>query len=254
MTRLSATRAGYLDNLSGGAVMLASSYSAPPSAATVASAVRTDPEDVVRCEVLCQWIDLPDVEQVIPLGAWERCCEPEAERDDRIAYSLDAAPDGASGAIAVSDGLTAVVVEHGPGTHWMARKLADLLEDQPGPVFLDPRGPAGGLLPELGELGIEVTEVSAAEHAQACGSLLAAVIFEPREIDGDAEPLRFHHTGQSMLDDAVRGATRRPYSDAGWVWSRRSARTDISPLVAVTLARWGALTAPAEGEDFAMVV
>lgn len=37
-----ATRAGYLDNLSAGAVMLASSYSAPPSAATVATAVRTE--------------------------------------------------------------------------------------------------------------------------------------------------------------------------------------------------------------------
>lgn len=35
LTRLSATRAGYLDNLSGGAVMLAASYIAPPSAATI---------------------------------------------------------------------------------------------------------------------------------------------------------------------------------------------------------------------------
>jgi len=37
-----ATRAGYLDNLSGGAVMLAASYSAPPSAAANAGAVRTE--------------------------------------------------------------------------------------------------------------------------------------------------------------------------------------------------------------------
>ena len=36
------TRAGYLDNLSGGAVMLAASYSAPPSASTIASQVRTE--------------------------------------------------------------------------------------------------------------------------------------------------------------------------------------------------------------------
>ena len=37
-----ATRAGYLDNLSGGAVMLASSYSAPPSAATISAQVASD--------------------------------------------------------------------------------------------------------------------------------------------------------------------------------------------------------------------
>jgi len=41
LTRLSATRAGYLDNLSGGAVMLASSYAAPPSAAAIATQVDT---------------------------------------------------------------------------------------------------------------------------------------------------------------------------------------------------------------------
>ena len=41
LTRLSATRAGYLDNLSGGAVMLASSYTAPPSAAAIAAQVDT---------------------------------------------------------------------------------------------------------------------------------------------------------------------------------------------------------------------
>lgn len=39
LARLTSTRAGYIDNLSGGAVMLASSYSAPPSAATIAAAV-----------------------------------------------------------------------------------------------------------------------------------------------------------------------------------------------------------------------
>lgn len=39
LSRLSATRAGYLDNLSGGAVMLASSYAAPPSASTIAGEV-----------------------------------------------------------------------------------------------------------------------------------------------------------------------------------------------------------------------
>ncbi len=42
LARLTGTRAGYLDNLSGGAVMLASSYSAPPSAATISTQVASD--------------------------------------------------------------------------------------------------------------------------------------------------------------------------------------------------------------------
>jgi len=42
LSRITATRAGYIDNLSGGAVMLASSYTAPPSAAAIATQVWTD--------------------------------------------------------------------------------------------------------------------------------------------------------------------------------------------------------------------
>ena len=45
------------------------------------------------------------------------------------------------------------------------------------------------------------------------------------------------HLGQSELDAAVANADRRNYDDA-WLWSRRTSETDISPLVAVTLAHW----------------
>lgn len=216
----------------------------------IASAARTDPEDVFRTEVLCQWVDVPQVEQVIPLEQWEACKDEDVERGSKVAYAIDAAPDGASAAIAASDGLVAMVLEYGPGTAWVAPKMAELLAARAGPVFLDPRGPAGALLVDLEEAGIPtadkvpasgaLTRISPAEHAAACGSLLAAVLFEP---EGD-EPRRFHHRGQAALDAALRGATRRPYGDGGWAWNRRSARTDISPLVAVTIARWGALTMP----------
>lgn len=39
LSRLTSTRAGYLDNLSGGAIMLASSYTAPPTESSIATAV-----------------------------------------------------------------------------------------------------------------------------------------------------------------------------------------------------------------------
>ena len=44
------------------------------------------------------------------------------------------------------------------------------------------------------------------------------------------------------LDDAVMGATTRIVSD-GWLWDRKSASVDISPLVAATVALWGLKTA-----------
>jgi hypothetical protein len=112
--------------------------------------------------------------------------------------------------------------------------MAGLLEQRGGPVFLDPKSPAGALLVDLVEAGVTTEDVTPQQHAQACGGLLAAVTFE-----GDG--LRFQHTNQPHLNAAVQGATRRVYGDA-WAWSRRSSKVDISPLVAVTLARWGALT------------
>lgn len=179
----------------------------------------------------------PDLESgvasVIPADDWARCRQPRT-RGDRVAYAIDASPDGKSACIGVSDGVSVLVAEHAPGTAWLPSLLAARLADKPGPVFIDPKGPAGALLVDLAEQGIVPVEVTPPQHAQACGGLLAAVTF-------DGPELRLHHDGQHALDSAVAGATRRPYGDS-WAWNRRTATVDISPLVAVTLARWGALT------------
>lgn len=198
----------------------------------IASACRTDPDDVFRTEVLCQWVDIPVADQVIPLDAWSRCEDPMAKGNEAT-YSLDCSPDLLSAAIGASDGLVGKVLEHGPGTHWVVRKLQ---EHGIETVLVDPRSPAGALIPEIENAGITVITVSPQQHAQWCGGLLAAVRFEP----GPGEALKFLHTGQPVLDAAVRGASRRPYGDA-WAWNRRTASVDICSLVAVTNARGGAV-------------
>jgi hypothetical protein len=48
------------------------------------------------------------------------------------------------------------------------------------------------------------------------------------------------HAPDPDLDVAVAGASKRARGDA-WVWDRRSSAVDVSPLSAVTLARWGAV-------------
>lgn len=206
--------------------------------------------DLFARECLCVWDPEPgdDGSAVIPPSSWARCSVPSAERGDRVAYAIDAAPDGTSAAIAASDGVTSVVLEHGPGTAWVAVKMAALVSRRKGPVFLDPKSPAGALLVDLMDAGIVTEDVSPQQHAQACGGLLAAITF-------DGEGLRFQHSNQPHLNAAVTGAIRRPYGDA-WAWSRRNSKVDISPLVAVTLARWGALTfgdGPSVYEDRGLV-
>ena len=48
------------------------------------------------------------------------------------------------------------------------------------------------------------------------------------------------HLGQAVLDAAVEGSKQRTLGDA-WAWSRRSSRTNVAPLVAVTLAHYGVI-------------
>ena len=47
------------------------------------------------------------------------------------------------------------------------------------------------------------------------------------------------HSGQHQLTNALSHAGKRDV-EGGWAWSRRNPRSDITPIVAATLAVWGA--------------
>jgi hypothetical protein len=51
------------------------------------------------------------------------------------------------------------------------------------------------------------------------------------------------HRGGELMPETIRAATKRPLVDA-WAWSRKNSTSDISPLVADTLALYGAASAP----------
>jgi hypothetical protein len=171
---------------------------------------------------------------VIPVKRWQELADPGSQIVGPVAFAYDTAPDRSTTAIGVSgareDGfLHLEVVDSRPGTRWVPARLAELVarHDAAG-VICDAAGPAGSLIPEIEELGVAVEAVSATDHSRACGSFLDAVL------EG-----QIRHLGTAELRAALRGAARRPLGDA-WAWSRKNSAIDISPLVAVTLARWGA--------------
>lgn len=63
--------------------------------------------------------------------------------------------------------------------------------------------------------------------AQATGQFYDAVVSQ-----------QLVHIGQAPLSVALAGARKRDLGEA-WAWARRGVGVDISPLVGVTLARWG---------------
>jgi len=125
------------------------------------------------------------------------------------------------------------IVDARPGVGWLVDRLVELSSAHHAPVALDPASPAGAFQRELVDRQVTVVEVFGRELVQACGSFYDAVMERTVKV----RPT--HHE----LDKAVAGATRRNVGDA-WAWGRRTSDVDITPLVAVTLARWSAMAQP----------
>jgi hypothetical protein len=210
-------------------------------------------DDEFRRAYLNQWRDGMVAAQAIPAEDWKACADgPDphtgyggATLDGRVAFALDVTPDSAWGSIAVA-GRTAAgnpsghVIEHRPGTSWMVPRIVELAAKwRPLAVTLDPASQSAALLNDLVRERIEpLLMVNAREYAAACGALYNAATHQPSE-GGLLLPPVFRHRDQAVLNAALAGAgKRRLVGGDAWLWDRRTSTTDISPLVAVTLASW----------------
>ncbi|MDR6868461.1 hypothetical protein J2Y69_003077 [Microbacterium resistens] len=135
--------------------------------------------------------------------------------------------------------LQGEIIKRGPGTGWVVDYVKGIIQRWgPVAVVLDPKGSPGKLIPRFEAESIDVTKISYSEHVQACGffeELIMGPVDEHGRHDPDA-PRLFVHLSDVYLDDAVEAGKKRTPGEAGeWLWHRRDT-TDISPLVALTLA------------------
>lgn len=156
---------------------------------------------------------------------WAAVVGDYAVDESRLAYGVDANPERTMAAIGVSDGTTVEVIEHRAGVVWAAERLAEIVRARPGPVAVDPAGPAGSLVPELERRGITVVPVTGRDMAQACGDFYDAV--KTGSLKVRTEP---------MLNAAAQNATKKAAGDA-FVWARKG-DGNVAPLVATTIARF----------------
>jgi hypothetical protein len=175
----------------------------------------------------------------IPVSTWNRRSSDSMTLGDDLVFAVDFTPDRASASIAAA-GLCdeerhgVELVEHREGTEWVVSRCIELWDRwQPRAFVVDAAGPAGSLVPDLEAAGIVVQRTQMRDMAQACGRMFDAVLND-----------KLRHRGQAPLTAAVAGAAKRKLGDA-WAWSRSSSAVDISPLVAATLALWGATSIPA---------
>jgi hypothetical protein len=180
----------------------------------------------------------------IPLGVWESTVS-DARPDLSVScFAVDMPPERDGASIAVSDGRVIDLAVRGRGTDWVLGECIRLWDaHKPVAFVIDGFGPAAGLVSDLESAGARVVVTKAPEMATACGRLFDALI--------NAE---VGHADHADLTTAVLGASTRKLGDR-WAWSRSSSGVDISPLVAATLALFGATTlereAPAAAPVFA---
>lgn len=165
-------------------------------------------------------------ERVIPTAAWDLVCSPDAAPSGQMVFALDVNPERSAGAIASCGDRAVEVVEHRAGVGWVVDAAAALGRVHSAEFAVDMSGPAASLVPDLKAAGVRVRELGVRETVDACGAFYDAV--------GDRTFSVRRHQG---LDAAVAGAAKKQSGDS-WRWARRSAASDISPLMAVTLALW----------------
>jgi hypothetical protein len=191
-------------------------------------------------ERLGQWSS-QSVHQVIPQVEWGAVSVPKelVPTEGHVAFAVDMSPDRSRVSIGAcrrpEEGRPHVeMVSHANTGHGLSGVVDWLVERWPTciAVVIDGNSPAMSLVPELSKRHVKVTVTGAADMGKACGLFADAV--------RDGAVTRFD---QRPVNDALAAAKKRDIGYAGaWGWDRRKPEVDLTPLVAVTLAFYGAMT------------
>ena len=191
-------------------------------------------DDQFAMERLGMWAGSKARTVIDPI-TWDLASDPASMAIDHLALAIDIAPDRSVASVALAgqraDGLWHVELdEHRNGVGWVIPWVVARCErNKIRAVVVDGgRSPAASLVDDFAKAGVKVTTTSAGDMAAACA----------RFYDGAMEQ-GFRHTDQPQVNVSLSTAGKRPIGDA-WGWNRKGDNSDITPIVAVTLALWGA--------------
>lgn len=191
-------------------------------------------DDQFARERLGMWSVDAGSRRVIDASSWGIVADPASMAIERLALGIDVAPDRSVASVALAgerfDGFWHVELdEHRTGTGWIVPWVKARCErNNIRAVVIDQLSPAASLVDDFTKAKVKVTITSAADMANACGQFYDSVM--------DA---RLKHTDQPQVNVSLSAAGKRPLGDR-WAWNRKSATSDITPIVAETLALWGA--------------
>jgi len=197
-------------------------------------------EDSFRREAMGIWDEMDAHRSAIPAGAWNELAIDEVPDEWPLAsIGLDMNPERTRVSIAVAafapSHVHVELAEDSGFSDSGSKALVDWIFERAKrrvPVVIDAYSPARSLEPELKKRGCLVRVMGAAELSQACGGLYDAVTLDQSVT----------HFGQDRLNQSLAGATKENFGPAGaWKWNRKSLDVDLSPLMSVTAAHFGAV-------------
>jgi phage terminase large subunit-like protein len=200
-------------------------------------AVINDPPDIVRTEVLAQWVDT--INSAIDAQKWGLCqtdpipLDPEKE----TWFGLDLSPDRKFGALVATQKLESekfnLVLLHTWSNDYsindlaVANDIAPYVRKYNVQTIAYSARTAQAVASRLIPAGFSCTNMDGAIYAESCDRWLGAI-----------NSHRLQHGGQDELTQQTLSAAKLPYGDGSWIIGRRASRVAVCAAVASALATY----------------
>jgi len=195
-------------------------------------------DDSFKREALGIW-DAEDSARVIDEDSWNRAADPASMAIDRLSLAIDVPPNRSIASVALSgqraDGRWHVELDDSrKGVDWVIpwvvsrasknRLHAVVVDEMSG--LVERRRDRNYLIGT--DIVVTLAAAEGRDMAIACAKYYDGIL--------DRSVV---HTDQPQVNVALSLARKRPLA-GGWAWNRKDAASDITPVVAETLALWGA--------------
>ena len=200
-------------------------------------AVINDPPDIVRTEVLAQWVDT--INSAIDAQKWAMCQIDAIPLDPEQPtwLGLDLSPDRKFGALVAAQRLSGerfyIQLLHTWSNDYslndlaVANDIAPYVRKYNTQTVAYSKRTSQAVASRLSSAGIQVTDMDGGIYAESCDRWLGAI-----------NSHRLQHSGQEELTQQTLSAAKLPFGDGSWIIGRRASRVAVCASVASALVTY----------------
>jgi hypothetical protein len=200
-------------------------------------AVINDPPDIVRTEVLAQWVDT--INSAIDAQKWAMCQIDAIPLDPEQPtwLGLDLSPDRKFGALVCAQRLSGerfyIQLLHTWSNDYslndlaVANDIAPYVRKYNTQTVAYSKRTSQAVASRLASAGIQTTDMDGAIYAESCDRWLGAI-----------NSHRLQHSGQEELTQQTLSAAKLPFGDGSWIIGRRASRVAVCASVASALVTY----------------